>query len=240
MSKGRYGMFNRTLSIVLVLLTVTFPSWAGDIQGTILIQHKLTKRKVTPSASLYDRGMAVELGSDQEQDPLAFERSHVVIYLDGDSPSNEVTTELNQENRRFAPDLVVIPAGSTVSFPNLDPIFHNVFSLSKTKSFDLGNYPQDHTRIVTFPKPGIVFVNCHLHPNMSAVIVVTPNRWSARADATGHFALSNVPPGTYTITAWHKTAGFFKKTITVSQEGSASVEFAIPLDENGVVQQARK
>jgi plastocyanin len=233
-------MFNRTLSIVLLLLTVAFPLRAGDIQGTVVIQHKLTKRKVTPSASLYDRGMAVELGTDQEPDPLAFERSHVVIYLEGDFPSKEVTTELNQENRRFSPDLVVIPAGSSVSFPNLDPIFHNVFSLSKAKSFDLGNYPKDHTRTVTFPKPGIVFVNCHLHPNMSAVIVVTPNRWSAKADATGHFVLPNVPPGAYTITAWHKSAGFFKKTITVNEEGSASVEFAIPLDEYGTVQQARK
>ncbi len=125
---------------------------------------------------------------------------------------------LNQQDRGFTPDLVVVPAGSTVSFPNLDPIFHNVFSLSKAKSFDLGNYPKDHTRTVTFSKPGIVIVGCHLHANMSAVIVVTPNRWSTTADAQGHFTLPAVPPGTYTIVAWHKSAGFFRKKIEVTAE----------------------
>ena len=105
--------------------------------------------------------------------------------------------------------MIVVPAGSTVSFPNLDPIFHNVFSLSKPKSFDLGNYPKDHTRTVTFPKPGIVIVGCHLHANMSAVIVVTPNRWSTTADAQGHFTLPAVPPGAYTVVAWHKSVGIF-------------------------------
>jgi len=233
-------MFNRTLFIVLLVLAATFSVRAGDVQGTIVIQRKLTKRKVTPSPSLYERGMAVELATDQDKDPLAFERTHVVIYLEGDSPSTEITAEMNQQNRRFSPDLVVIPAGSAVSFPNLDPIFHNVFSLSKTKSFDLGNYPKDHSRTVKFAKPGIVFVNCHLHPNMSAVIVVTPNRWSTKADATGHFTLSGVPPGAYTITAWHKSAGFFKKPITVGEDGNASVEFAIPLNDDAFVQQARK
>ena len=90
---------------------------------------------------------------------------------------------MEQQNRRFAPDLVVIPAGSSVSFPNFDPIFHNVFSLSKAKSFDLGNYSKGQTRMVTFPKPGIVAVYCHLHPNMAGTIVVTPNQWGVRVDA---------------------------------------------------------
>ena len=105
-------MFNRTLFIVLLVLAATFSVRAGDIQGTIVIQRKLTKRKVTPSPSLYERGMAVELATDQDKDPLAFERTHVVIYLEGDSPSTEITAEMNQQNRRFSPDLVVIPAGA--------------------------------------------------------------------------------------------------------------------------------
>ena len=91
--------------------------------------------------------------------------------------------------------------GSSVSFANLDPIFHNVFSFSKAKSFDLGNYPKDQTRIGTFSKAGIVLVDCHLHPNMSAVIVVTPNRWGTKADPSGRFVLPGVPPGTYTVVA---------------------------------------
>jgi hypothetical protein len=90
---------------------------------------------------------------------------------------------------------------------------------------------------VTFTKPGIVFVGCHLHANMSAVVVVTPNRWSTTADPEGHFT---VPPGTYTIVAWHKSVGFFRKKIEVTAGHSSSVAFVIPLDENGVIQEARK
>jgi plastocyanin len=230
----------RTLGALLLILASAPLLRADDINGTIVIQHKLTKPRVTPSGDLYERGAAVPLGSDQGQNPLAYERTHVVIYLEGDSPSQGVTSDMSQQDRRFTPDLIVVPAGSTVSFPNLDPIFHNVFSLSKTKSFDLGNYPKDHSRTVTFPKPGIVFVGCHLHANMSAVVFVTPNRWSVTADPQGHFTLPAVPPGTYTIVAWHKSAGFFRKTIQVSAGHGTSVEFVIPLDENGVVQEARK
>jgi len=124
----------------------------------------------------------------------------------------------------------VLPAGSTVSFPNLDPIFHNVFSLSKAKTFDLGNYPKDQTRSVTFSKPGIVSVYCHLHANMTGVIVITPNQWYAKADGEGRFLISGLPQGSYTITAWHKAAGFFRQTVKVAQDRKISVNFDIPLD----------
>lgn len=130
----------------------------------------------------------------------------------------------------------MVPVGSTVSFPNMDPIFHNVFSLSKAKMFDLGNYPKDHTRTVTFSKVGVVLVNCYLHPNMAAAIVVTPNQWCAKADKSGRFVLRDVPADTYTIVAWHKTSGSFRQKITVDQHGQTAVEFLIPLDENGVAQ----
>ena len=108
--------------------------------------------------------------ADNKADPLAFERSRVVIYIEGTgSPADHPITEtITQTGRRFSPELVVIPAGSSVSFPNMDPIFHNVFSLSKAKSFDLGNYSKGETRVVSFSKPGIVYVDCHLHPNMAA------------------------------------------------------------------------
>jgi len=147
-------------------------------------------------------------------------------------PATPRTATLEQKNGRFVPDTQVIPVGSAVSFPNLDPVFHNVFSLSKPKSFDLGNYPKDHTRTVTFPKPGIVFVHCHLHPNMAAAIVVSPNQWNTKADAAGRFALSGVPAGAYTIVAWHKAAGFFRQFIRISEKNTTSVQFVIPFDEN--------
>ncbi len=88
--------------------------------------------------------------------------------------------------------------------------------------------------MVTFSKPGIEFVNCHLHPNMSAAIVVAPNAWCTTADRTGKFILHNVPAGSYTVVAWHKAAGSFKKTVGVVADRGASVEFFVPLGESAV------
>ncbi len=208
---------------------------AGDIQGTVLITHRLTRRKVTVSLGAYDRGRPVVLGSASSgQDVLSYERSHVVVYLDGELPSPITTATMEQKNREFLPDLLTIPCGSTVSFPNLDPIFHNVFSLSKPKTFDLGNYDRGQTRLVTFAHPGVVMVNCRLHTNMTGAIVITPNQWTSIADADGRFVLHGVPTGPQTLVAWHKAAGFIRQHVTVSESHTVSVEIPIPLDENGV------
>jgi plastocyanin len=180
---------------------------------------------------MYQRGASVELGADAEVDPLAFERSHVAVYIEGHPSSTATGTvkaSIEQKDRRFVPDLVVIPAGSAVTFPNFDPIFHNVFSLSKAKSFDLGNYPQGQSRIVTFPTPGLVAVYCHLHSNMAATIVVTPNQWATQPEGNGVFALKDVPAGIYTVVAWHKAAGTFRKTVTVGERRDAEVSFTLP------------
>jgi plastocyanin len=181
---------------------------------------------------------AVQLGEDSAQgsrrDPIDFERSRVVIYLESAVPDTQTAPpqeiEVRQIDRRFVPDIVLVPAGSTVSFPDMDPIFHNIYPLSKARSFDLGSYDKGQTRKITFPKPGIVEVYCHLHPNMAATVVVTPSRWYARPDGTGHYSIQNVPPGRYTVVAWHKTAGFFRKTIEVGSSGQATADFFIPLD----------
>jgi plastocyanin len=225
------------------------PAHAERIEGTIVIRKKLTKRRVTAEVPMYQRGPAVELSAEKEEDPLAFERSRVAVYLEGrfpagastaERPSEKPTLKMEQMNRRFSPEMLVIQAGSRVSFPNNDPIFHNVFSLSGPRTFDLGNYPKGDTRVVAFPDPGIVYVNCHLHPNMTATIVVAPNKWNTQADRDGQFALRDVPPGEYTIVAWHKAAGFFRQTVVVAAGGNERVEFLIPIDENGRAIESRK
>jgi plastocyanin len=225
------------LCVLIAIFAIAVSAQAENITGTILIKKKLTKRRVTQSVSIYQRGTAVELGKDAEEDPLDFERSQVVIYLEGPSVAGTdsggpAATKIEQLNRRFMPDLVVVPVGSTVSFPNMDPIFHNIFSLSKPKSFDLGSYDKGQTREVTFPKPGIVDVYCRLHPNMAATIVVTPNRWYARSDRSGQFEIENVPPGTYTVVAWHKAAGFFRKSILVESGHDSVANFFIPIGDD--------
>jgi plastocyanin len=221
--------------MVAGLLTLT--ASGADVRGTITIERKLTPRNVTPAAGLYQRGSPVALQSDTHENALDYERSHVVVYLEGSSASVSAapkTAEMEQQNRRFSPDLVVIPAGSSVSFPNFDPIFHNVFSLSKAKHFDLGNYDKGQTKTVIFPRPGIIAVYCHLHPNMAGTIIVTPNPWGVRVDASGQYTLAGVPPGKYTVVAWHKTGGTFRKTIEVSAAHDSVVDFFVPLAELSV------
>lgn len=224
---------------------------AQDITGTILIKKRLTRPSVTAPVSVYQRGTTVKLGGDAEQDPIAYELSRVVVYLEAAGGPNtasavvpnegakaepkadrnaEPAEQVEQLDRRFVPDLVVVPVGSTVSFPNMDPIFHNIYSLSKPRTFDLGSYDKGETRRVNFPKPGIVEVYCHLHPNMAATVVVTPNRWYARPDRAGHYRIPDVPPGKYTVVAWHKTAGFYRKSIVVEVGHDQSIDFLIPIN----------
>ena len=226
----------RFKALLIIGATAIFAACAGaqDISGTILIQKRLTRPSVTAAVSVYQRGTVVKLGKDADENPIASEQRRVVVYLEGAGPaagdSAIPSPQVEQLDRRFMPDLVVVPVGSTVSFPNMDPIFHNVYSLSKPKSFDLGSYDKGETRKVLFPKPGIVDVYCHLHPNMAATIVVTPNRWYARPDRTGQFRIPNVPPGQYTVVAWHKSAGFFRKSVTVEDGRDAVADFFIPLE----------
>ena len=225
-------MLTGTQRAVILTLVALCTLQAADINGTVIIKRKLSNRTITAAANSYQRGAAVQLGSDADKDPLNYERQHVVIYLEEPLAPKPTSAVMEQKNRRFVPDLLVVPAGSIVSLPNQDAIFHNVFSLSKPKSFDLGNYAKGQSRNLTLPNPGIVFVNCHLHPNMGAVIFVAPNRWSTRADASGHFQLSDVPPGNYTVVAWHRAAGFFRQKLHVENKGVNAIEFLIPFDEN--------
>lgn len=217
---------------ILATAALLAATLAGEsIDGNILITRKLTRRHVTPTVAAYQRGTFAELGQDEVRDPLSYERSHVVIWIEGQPDSHPTpppVISLEQVGRRFVPDLVAIPAGSTVSFPNQDPVFHNVFSLSKPKSFDLGNYPKGDTRKVVFTRPGIVYIGCHLHPNMAAVIVVTPGECT-KADLDGRFSMDNIPPGSWTVVAWHRAAGFYRKKVEVLPNRGAHVEFLIPV-----------
>jgi plastocyanin len=201
---------------------------ASEIGGRILITKALTKKRVTLPAYQM-RSAALPLRRDEGKAVNEFER--LVIFLEDPrlKHADPVQTEVVQENLRFLPDFVVVPLGSTVSFPNSDPVFHNVFSLSKVREFDLGYYPAGQTRKVTFNQPGIVQVYCHLHSHMNAAILVAPNAWYTRPRSDGTFLLSEVPPGVHTVVVWHKSAGFFKRKVELSTTGTETLDFSIPV-----------
>lgn len=214
------------------LLAVTPPvALSAEIEGRVRVTTRLTKKRVS-LPQIYERNAALE-SPEPKSATLEDELRRVVLYIDSNAlPAKPQRTAMNQTQRRFDPEIVAVPAGSTVSFPNSDPIFHNVFSLSKAKSFDLGNYPAGESRSITFTKPGLVQIHCHLHPNMTAAVLVTPNNWIIQPDKNGSFTFPSVPPGKYTVVAWHKTAGFFRRTVEVTESGGAKIDFEIPLTES--------
>lgn len=109
---------------------------------------------------------------------------------------------VEQRGREFAPHVMAVPVGSTISFPNFDPFFHNVFSLSAAAAFDLGLYTSGDTREVTFKKEGIVRLGCNLHSKMSAYIIVVSAPHYAVTDAGGAFSFRRLAPGRYKVKAW--------------------------------------
>jgi len=111
--------------------------------------------------------------------------------------------QMAQKNKTFQPSLLVIPVGGKVEFPNHDPFFHNVFSLFEGKRFDLGLYESGTTRFVQFDKPGISFIFCNIHAEMSAVVIALATPYYATSDARGEVVIPNVPPGRYEVQVFH-------------------------------------
>ena len=113
---------------------------------------------------------------------------------------------IEQRERQFAPRVLVVPVGSTVTFPNFDPVFHNVFSLSPSRAFDLGIYKDGETREVTFSKEGVVEVGCNLHANMSAALIVVSAPHYVVTNAKGQFSFKSLALGDYQMKAWTESS----------------------------------
>ena len=116
------------------------------------------------------------------------------------------TFEILQKKKHFLPHVLVVPLGSTVSFPNLDPFFHNVFSMFEGKRFDLGLYESGATARVKFDRAGISYIFCNIHPEMSAIVVSVNTPYYAVTSKPGQFAITNVPGGRYVLSVWHERA----------------------------------
>lgn len=162
----------------------------------------------------------------------ATDRRRSVVYLDPAPRAafdvrDEVHARMDQRNEAFVPHVLAIVAGTSVDFPNNDHTYHNVFSLSKPKSFDLGRYAAGRSKSVRFDQPGIVRVFCDIHSHMSAFILVFSHRYVAVTDDEGRYRIENVPPGTYTVVAWNESMPPETKRVTVGDAAETDLNFLL-------------
>lgn len=133
---------------------------------------------------------------------------------------------MHSEKKAFVPHVKAVPIGAMVSFPNLDGIMHNVFSLSRGNRFDLGLYKSGASKDYRFENAALVRVYCNIHPQMSAFILVRDNPYFTETRPDGSFRIENVPPGSYTVRAWHEKAQATLE-VTVPEAGASGVSFLL-------------
>ncbi|MGJ8677937.1 MAG: carboxypeptidase regulatory-like domain-containing protein [Akkermansiaceae bacterium] len=146
------------------------------------------------------------------------------------APAKPSTVTLEQASYQFKERLIIIAKGTTVIFPNKDSKFHNIYSLSKTKRFDLGRYKQDDFPApqVTFDQQGLVELRCEIHDHMEANIIVVDSPYYTTTDENGYFKLHNVPAGNYTLHAQIDKKTSWKLSIKVTSEKNTQIQFPTP------------
>src|SRR3954470_12652984 len=171
----------------------------GALAGTPMPAHTSDGVTVSGSAAVIGKGKPAE------------DNSGAVIWLEPADGALRPHVEplrtrprMVQRDKQFEPHLLVVPVGSAVEFPNLDPYFHNVFSLFDGKRFDLGLYEAGASRSVTFSRAGVSHVFCNIHPEMSAVVVAVDTPYYGISARNGVVTIADVPPGRYVMTAWHE------------------------------------
>lgn len=166
---------------------------------------------------------------DRRVDDMA----QAVVWLvgaEGPTPPG-APVEMATEGKQFVPHLLVLPVGSTVSFPNHDPFNHNVFSLAPEATFDLGLFGRGAAKTVTFSRPGVVRVHCNVHAQMRGLVLVLEVSRFTQPDGNGTFRLEDVPPGDYTVHAWHERGGEVSQPVTVTHRAPAPL--ALTVDARG-------
>jgi plastocyanin len=194
----------------------------GSIRGRVDVRR--------PAPAIERRPGIADLGTPAGRDVPNLQRS--VVYLESAPRGAFETSEggravMDQRNETFVPHVLAITTGTTVDFPNSDKFYHNVFSLSKTRPFDLGRYATGASRPVRFDRAGIVRVFCDIHSHMNAYILVFNHPFFAMTDAEGRYRIENVPPGNYGVIAWNEGTSSEARPISVADGGVAELDFTV-------------
>lgn len=174
-------------------------------------------------------GLTVQVRNDKGQ-PVA--GAVVTVRLLGrptPAPRPGQPARVTQQNLQFHPFTLVVPVGTTVSFPNLDQLRHHVYSFSPAKRFELKLYAREQNRTVTFDKPGVVPLGCNIHDSMTAFIAVVDTPWAVTTDGSGNAVLDGLPPGAVSVSVWHPylRAPGNRLTRTVQSGGREGFQIAL-------------
>jgi plastocyanin len=212
---GREALVAGTSVAWLLYAALASPALAGTVRGRVeLVQKGSRKADLT----------------------------EVVVFLDGTrvKPKPGRAT-IAMKGKTFMPRVQAVGVGSTVEFPNDDPIFHNVFSVSGENRFDLDLYKRPKSGQWTFQNPGIVRVYCNIHPQMSAVVVVRDNPFFVKAGPDGSFEIADVPAGRYVLKAWHERASQdASQTVTVPETGEIQGRLVVDTSNYRRIQHKKK
>lgn len=217
-------------SRILALLGFLVPAAGSFAQATItgLVQVRPVERSADRSLnSAYGSRLAAR-PSGQKKVQLS-EAQNVIVFIKEAIPGSYAPPanppQMEQIDATFVPRVLPVLQGTTVSFPNLDPVFHNVFSLSRNAKFNLGRYPRPKTKLFTFDRPGMVRVNCDIHADMLGFVLVLPHSYFATPQSNGSYQIPSVPAGRYHLVAWHDTLPPKVREIAVPASGSLRADF---------------
>jgi plastocyanin len=207
--------------VVIAVCAAVLSAWGSarlsSADGVIGGRVDLRRSRVT----IDERPNAASLGAASARPA---ELRPAVLYLDtaprgAFEPDESVRATMKQQDQTFVPHVLAITVGTIVDFPNADLTFHNVFSLSKTKSFDLGRYARGMSKAVRFDRPGVVQVYCDIHSHMRAFILVFAHRFFAVTDGAGRYSITRVPPGAYTLAVWYEGDVRETRSVVVPERG---------------------
>jgi plastocyanin len=193
---------------------------AGDLVGLVKVSNAPAPEKDRKRYPVEKQGGDEVSGNHPVQD--------VIIYLEGAKAGKgkRPKASMAQETKQFKPRVLPVKLGTTVEFPNLDPFYHNVFSYSKLKKFDLGRYPTGQSKSITFDQAGVVKVFCEIHSQMKGYIVVLDTDAFCIPDESGKIKISGIPNGTYNMVAWHPSYDPKVKKVSISDKPTeVEIEF---------------
>lgn len=196
---------------------------SGSIRGRLDIRRFATPPQPRPGVD--ERSARSARGVVDVRRGLVYLETAPRGAFDEPAPGHAV---MDQRDETFVPRLVAVTTGTVVDFPNSDRTYHNVFSLSRARRFDLGRYAAGRSKSVRFDRPGIVRVFCDIHSHMSAFVVVFNHPFFRVTDADGGFRLDGIPPGTYTVVGWYEGEARVERSVVVPPGGSVDLDLVVP------------